>query len=477
MKPLKYIILSAVACVTLHSCELLQPDDIINPNVDEETFLESANAMQAWVNGANSSFADAIGSYCELMEILSDNYYNNYSQSSKVFDIPKILYTDLDVTNLQRYIGTMRESADYGIYTVAKADPETTADELFNLYYIKAYSYILAGEYFRALPDEDGGDVKTWQEHLHTALTVINEAMVYAETADDKAFIHTLAARTYYRLGDKVNAREEAEKALELSDNFVKQVNFDGVNGITNSIQQATWGTWFQPLPRLDFLDPKYFKLTDTEERPVNIAKAEENYLILAEASLADNRTDDAKMYMKELLTLVRSRPVQTDLNDQLEGRFNGGYKHYPNSSDYKVAASEGEPFRKGLILDRQSPNLINIPYISGTSVTDDMIDNTQGVDETLELLYLMRQEIFFAEGRRVADLGIRLPVCEVEAANTPTAQNYLEALIPPFIPLNQGMDEFTMDETSKTVIIRYNMNKIIVKNKNTEYVAPFFNN
>ena len=179
---------------------------------------------------------------------------------------------------------------------------------------------------------------------------------------------------------------------------------------------------------------------------------------------------------MKQLLTLVKSRPIQTDLNDQLEGRFNGGYKHYPNSSEYVVAASEGEEYRSGLVLDRQAPHLISVPYISGTSVSEEMINKTSGVDETLELLYLMRQEIFFAEGRRVADLGIKLPVCEVEAANTPSAQPYMEALIPSFIPLNQGMDDFTMDETTKKVTIRYNMNKVIVENKSSEYVVPFFN-
>ena len=79
MKAINYIFLSVATCFTLNSCELLQPDDIINPNVDENTFLNSANAMQAWVNGANSSFAESIGSYCELMEIMSDNYFNNYS--------------------------------------------------------------------------------------------------------------------------------------------------------------------------------------------------------------------------------------------------------------------------------------------------------------------------------------------------------------------------------------------------------------
>ena len=79
------------------------------------------------------------------------------------------------------------------------------------------------------------------------------------------------------------------------------------------------------------------------------------------------------------------------------------------------------------------------------------------------------------AEGRRVADLGIRMPVGDVEAAHTPSARGYTEALIPPFIPLNHGLDDFTMDEATRRVTITYNMNRVIVKNKNSEYVAPFF--
>ena len=117
--------LSVATCMSLHSCDLLTPDDIINPNVSDDTFLGSANAMQAWVNGTNRSFAEAMGNYCLLMEILSDNYFNTYSRSSQVFDIPRILYTDTDVADLQRHVGTMREMADYGINTVAAADART----------------------------------------------------------------------------------------------------------------------------------------------------------------------------------------------------------------------------------------------------------------------------------------------------------------------------------------------------------------
>lgn len=475
MKNLKYIILSVFACLSLSSCDLLLPGSIVNPNVSDDTFLESDNAMQAWVNGANRSFAVAVGNYCMLMEILSDNYYNNYSRSSQVFDIPRILYTDTDVADLQRYVGMLRETADYGIGPVADADPATTQEDLFNLYYIKAFSFILGGEHFRGLPDIEGGEIKTWREYLHTALEVLDRTLEYAGTDEEKALVHTLKARVYYRLGDRENASAEASVALGLSSDFVRQVEFDGDNAVNNPIQEAVWGTWFQPLPRLDFLDPKYFQLSATEQRPINIAKAEENYLILAEASLAAMDETGAKDYMRQLLVLVKSRPVQDGINDQLEGRFNGGFKHYPDSPEYKVAASEGEPFREGLVLDRRKPALISIPYISGTSVTDEMIDNASGIDGTLELLYLMRQEIFFAEGRRAADLGIRLPVCEVEAANNPSAAGYTDAVIPPFIPLNQGMDDFTMDETAKEVTITYNMNRIIVENKSSEYVAPFF--
>ena len=236
-------------------------------------------------------------------------------------------------------------------------------------------------------------------------------------------------------LGDKVNAVKYASNVLTLSTDFTKQVTFDGENNVISSIQGYIYGTNFQPLPRLDFLDPKYFQTKAKEARPICIAKAEEPYLILAEAALADNDVNGAKGFLKTLLTLVSNRPVAIDINDQLEGRYNGGYKEYPNSSEYRVAASSEDEFRSGLVLDRQSPHLISVPYISGTSVTEEMIDAPTTVDGLLEVLYLMRQEIFMAEGRRAADLGIRFPVCETEAANTPSAAEYTTAQIPSFIP------------------------------------------
>lgn len=463
-----------LAVLLLVSCDLVKPDDVVNPNVDESAFLNSDNPMETWVNGTEKEFALCMSDFVELMEILSDNYYNNYTRSSKVFDIPQLLYTDADVTRLQRNVGKLREMADYGLNTVARVDANTTDADRFHLLYIKAYSFVLAGDFFLALPVQSGGELVEWQEQLRTAMTVLDEALGYAQTDADRAFVHALYARAAYRLGEKALAQSHAAQSLSLDATLCKQVKFDSKNGVLNTAQEAIWGTWFQPLPRLDFLDPKYYQLTSTDQTPITVAKAEENYLILAEAAVAEGNLGSAKTQLGNLLQLVKARPVQTDVDDQLEGRYNGGHRHFPNDPNYRVQASATDSLRTGLIIDRRAPHLITVHYISGTSVTQAMIDGLTTKESVLETIYLLRQEVFFAEGRRPADLGIRLPVCEVEAAAVKGASAYTTAQIPSFIPLNQGLDDFTVDEEAQTVTIAYNMNRVIVDNARSNEVVPF---
>ena len=463
-----------MAAMLLGGCDLVGPDEIVNPNVDESAFLNSDNPMDTWVNGTEKEFALHMSDFVELMEILSDNYFNNYTRSSKVFDVPQLLYTDADVTALQRHIGALREMANYGLTTVANADPHTTNAHRFSLLCVKAYSFVLAGDFFRALPVENGGNVVEWDGQMKKAMEVLDEALPLAQTSDDRAFVHTLYARAAYRTGQRELAADHARQALDASRNFCRQVLFDSKNGVLNRAQEAIWGDWFQPLPRLDFLDPKYFQLSSTDQCPITIAKAEENYLILAEAALATNNLAEAKAQLTALLKLVGERPVQSGINDQLEGRYNGGLKAFPNDPTYRVQASANDSLRSNLIIDRRPPCLITVPYISGTSVTQAMIDGLDNHDSALELVYLMRQEIFFAEGRRPADLGIRLPLCEVEAANAGNGAGYTEAWIPQFVPRNYGLDEFTVDEEAKTVTIAHNMNRVLVENAHSADAVPF---
>lgn len=458
----------------LTACDLVSPDKVINPNVDESAFLNSDNPMQTWVNGTEKELALHMSDFVELMEILSDNYYNNYTRSSKVFDVPQLLCTDADVTALQRHVGSLREMADYGLTTVAQADHNVTEQQRFKLLCVKAYSHILAGDFFRALPTSNGGELVEWPEQMRHALQVLQQALPLAQDDDDRAFVHTLMARAAHRIGDRETAVAHARQALSYSPTLLRQVQFDSKNGVLNGAQEAIWSFWFQPLPRLDFLDPKYYQLTSTDQCPITLAKAEENYLILAEAALAQSDLTQARTQLSALLALVQSRPVQHDVNDQLEGRYNGGLRKFPNDPSYRVQASPNDPLREGLIIDRRPPHLITVSPVSGTSVTQAMIDRLADHDSALEMVYLMRQEVFFAEGRRPADLGIRLPVCEVEAAHASNSAAYVEAWIPSFIPQGGGLDEFTVDDEARTVTITHNMNRVIAANAHTADVAPF---
>lgn len=471
----KYLFIS-FAALTFASCDLLSPGDIENPNVDEETFIHSSGAMSAWVAGAEKSLATTVDEFACQTEIMSDNYYNNYTMGSQNFDVPEILYTDSYVTDLQRYVANLRATADEGLTRVAEADKSTTDAQRQRLTTIKGYASLLAGEYFVGLPMETGGEIVGWREHLQEAVTTFRKALELHPADTAKAAVYTYMARAYYRLGEKDSAVACARRSLDTDPTFVAKVRFDGVNGMTNWTQFYIYDPKYQPLPRLDFLDPKYFRLnSSTEQRPIVTAKAEENYLIMAEACLADNKVEQAREMLRSLVSLVKSRPVQKGVNDQAESRGEGGYRLYPNSSDYRVAASAADTLRAGLVVDRRAPHLVDVPYISGTSVTEDMINRTATVDGLLELVYLMRQEIFFAEGRRAADLGLRMPVCETEAAHASNSAGYTTAQIPPFIPLEKGMDDFTMDADTRTCVIRYNMNHVIVENKQSDYVCPFF--
>jgi hypothetical protein len=231
----------------------------------------------------------------------------------------------------------------------------------------------------------------------------------------------------------------------------------------------------FQPLPRLDFLDPKYPNRGTTVVSPIAFLKAEEAHLIIAEGLLSDNNLVAAKDRLTQLLTLVKSRTVEAvDSRLQLRGRA-GGKTNYPNTADSKVSFAVGSPLLDGFVLARTATTMV--PTVSGTSVTAAQIAAAATIDDAQYLLYLMRQEIFIAEGRRMADLGIRMPVAQTEIianANTKDGATYTLAVIPSFIPTAFGMDGFTYDATAKTAIMKFDMNRVLVANKTASQIFPF---
>lgn len=471
-------LLALAAATLLVSCDAFKPTDVVNPNITDKQFIGTPGAGAAWVLGTQRQFLLTYNQVVQNAELVSDNYFNNYTTNNQLFDEAIIQDIDPQVTSIQSSIARLRDVASFGLDTIFPRDSVMTAQDRAELLFYRGASYLYAGEGFVALPATANGVVATWQELLGLAIADFTQSRTLA-TDNNTRLTNTLAlARAYHRLGNKAKAVEEASALLAASPSFLKNLAFDGINGPGNSMQGVLTSSVnnFQPLPRLDFLDPKYPNRGANVQSPAAFAKAEEAHMILAEALLSDNNVAGAKARLTQLLALVQSRPTESvDSRLQLRGR-NGNKVIYPNSSATRVAFAPGEPLLPGYVVTRSAGN-ITVPIVSGTSVTQSRIDAITTVDDGLYVLYLMRQEIFLAEGRRMADLGIRMPVAFTEVlanANAIAGAPYTVATIPSFIPPSFGMDRFTYDETANTAIMAYDMNRILVQNKTSPDVLPF---
>lgn len=458
--------------LALHSCSVL------NPNVTEPVYLENPDPAKSWVTGLRRQLALTMNQVVVSTELVSDNYYNNRTLSSKVFDIPQIDYIDLDVNNLQVQVQRLREMSEYGLNKVLPADIASTAADSAEVYFSAAFAHILSGELFVALPGSNLGPVLTPAEHLKIAIAQLDKAIALSKDTKEIAAYTLLKARAYYALGDVVNAVTFAKTATTNSA-LLRQVKYDGINSVSNDMQTYLFSSTnneFAPLPRLDFLDPKYFHtgLPAADQKPVTIIKAEEGFLIMAEAQIAAGDLANGRNTLQQLITVVNNRPIVM-VDDKTETRNGGNRTDYPLTA-VKVKFDANDIQRSNYVLNRQAGN-VKVCTVSGTMVTVDDLNEAVTEDQLLYLLYRLRQEIFMAEGRRMTDLGIKFPVSQTEQLNNPNVkQEHIVAQLPAFIPLNRGMDDFTYDKANGIVTMKYDMNAVLVKNKHAKEIFPFIN-
>ncbi|GCC51715.1 hypothetical protein SanaruYs_19440 [Chryseotalea sanaruensis] len=470
------------ALLSMTACELFDPTDVVNPNLTENAILGTANPMISWIGGCDRQLALISNASVTITEIASDNYQNTRTFFNQNLDRLNILFTDIDMNTLQFAIHRLREMADYGLTTVAEADPTTTEDQLAKLHIYKGLSSLLSAEYFKALPGSPSGPLLSPAQHLQKAVDEFTTSLTLATDPVTIATATLARARAHYRAGSATNAVNDAQAAIAASPSFLLTVEFDATNAPTSTIQNALFdrGTFddLQPLPRLDFLDPKSFFISASLESATPFLKIEEAHLIIAEAQLAQNNLAGAKTTLTNLLSVVAARPV-VNVNDNVEGRTEAAPGSRPNNNAVQVAASATDPLRAGLVRTRNGAGVtVPVPTVSGTSVTAAMITALANEDEALEMLYLMRQEIFIAEGRRMTDMGIRLVVSEIEAlanSNIPTGDASTISILPSFIDgIKTELDAFTYDANTNTCIITHNVNRILVQNKTASTVLPF---
>lgn len=468
----------------LIGCELFDPTEVDNPNVSEDKFLaDIPKISSSWVNGLERQLAQTLNQTVVLGEILSDNYFNNRTLSSKVFDIPEITFQDVDVLSMQSAIHRLRFMAQYGLEQVAPNDAATSDTQLAQMHFYLGLTYLMGGEYFTGLPVTDGGEVQSSDQLFQLAIDEFGETARLAGTSDLVWDARLGQLRAYYRLGDTQNALDISEEVIGGNPDYVRFVSYE--ENTRNDMQFFLFDSEaneLAPLPRLDFLDPKYYFVdqAENEQKSIALLKAEEAYLIKAEIELAGNQLAQAKTTLTGLLTeVISARPTATFVDpDNRNGGTNTsvGIDNYPLSDSYAIKFDNNSDPVDGLVLNREGSE-VTVPTISGTHITEANIVAAANADELLELVYLMRQEIFIAEGRRVVDLGIKLPVAQNEFdGNDQVSDTHIEPQVPDFIANLEAyaLDDFENDEDNEVITINVNLNRILVANKSSDFVLPF---
>ena len=471
-KFLAALVAGTVSLSGLAGCDLVDPTEVDNPALTEEAVLSTPRPLTGFIAGLERQTGLMLNEFVPIAEIGSDNYQNTQTFFNTSFDNLDIRFQDGDINSLLFDLGRLRELAIFGYTTVREADEDATDNQVAEAYYFEALANVYLGQAFVAAPAEPDGPAAEPSVLLQNAVAGLNTALDLSTDAEKEVGYRLLQARAYYALGDRANARALAQQVIDADPDYVRFARYgiDLGNDFEGAIFDRSTFDDLQPLPRLDFLDPKYNEIVGDDD--IAYLKAEEAYLILIEDALAGDDLPRAKSLMNSLIALVDSRPVESFV-DQTEGRAGR-----PNATTIQVRASAADPFFEGLVLDRRAAE-VTVPSISGTSVTEETVDGLSNVVDALTVLYLMRQEIFIAEGRRFLDLGIRLPLSENEQVSNPNVD--IGPLTTAFIPepingIRTLLDAFSVDTANANLItVNLNLNRIIAENRGNDALVPFF--
>jgi len=469
--------------VTFAACDLVDPSKVENPQITQDAL--NANAVGGTtplLTGLRRYFAIAQSNTALVTDLVSDNYDNRASYFSNILDSPREIQPN-DITlnanlvavvasaanpqdGMYFYLQNLRAMADVGLTTVVPRDGTTTDDQRSEVHFYKGMALLLLAENFSAFPIVEKGPAVPAASVIPMAIDHFKTALAGTTNAAMKS-TYTLALARAYRLAkDRTNAVLQAQASLALSPVSAFNAQFDAASLANRCYGAAVARSSndIQPLPRLDFLDPKYSQ----PNNPIAALKAEEAHLIIAEVALVNGDLAGARTSMINAITLARSRAVVT-YNDK-DTRLTR-----PNDTSYVVKADPSSTGRSALIKKRGGTSMVVFSPISGTSLNAADVNAMTTQQQLYRGVYLLRQEIFFFEGRRMSDLGIRLPVNQRQIDGNsliPAGSPGTMVVVPGFIPLGDGLDQYTTDAATKTVTITYDLNAIIAAN--IALVSPF---
>jgi hypothetical protein len=461
--------------VALTGCDFLDPTNVENPLTTAEDLAQAAEPTRALLPGLRAQFARAVNGTLVLTEVVSDNYSIHGTGLNSEYDnpaniVPNIVNATAQSTGLYWNLQELRALTRFVLEEIAPEDATATSAQLAEIRYYQGMAQLLMAENFTAAPLELDGTPVAAGQILSQAIADLSE--VASGGGDFGLRARAALARAWRLAGDATQATQQAQQALSADGSFAFLQAYDATS-ITNQAYVFTTQRALkemQPLPRLDFLDPKYLSLA----AGVPVAKAEEMHLILAEAALAAGDLGAARGHVADAVELARTRPV-VNFNDN-DQRQNADLTIRPRDAEIVVRADPESPFRGGLVLSR--PGSVPVPTVSGTSLDADSVRALTGEEETWHAFHLARQEIHFLEGRRMSDLGIRLPMMlrEIDAnMNINAGDPGTQVLVPSYIPSGDQMDRFTPaspynNDTEELLVtevtIQVDMNRILARER-----------
>jgi hypothetical protein len=473
----------AVLAVGLGStaCDFLDPTNVENPRTTDDDLAEAQEPTKALLPGLEAQFARMLEATVVATECASDNYEINGTGIDDTWDSPQDI-TPLVANSTGRVTGLywnaqeLTALGNFVINDILPEDDTAEANDIAQAYYYRGMGYLHLAENYSYAPVEEDGTPVPASQILDLAIADLNEATSGGAAISVPAY--AALARAYRWQGDGASARSAASQVLGSDADFLLQQGYDPAS-IDNT---AHWYlvsralAEMQPLPRLDFLDPKYLSYGAA----IPVAKAEEMHLILAEIELAASNYAAAKGHLADAIRMAKSRETMEWPDDDL--RSNADLTPRPRDAEIAVRADESSPYRTGLIQDRAG-SLTTQYIVSGTSLDADSVEALpeSDPDAIWHALWLARQEILFLEGRRLADLGIKLPMMRREVDQNPNidfGDPGTEPVVPGYIPPFGQMDDFSprspydaSDNLVETqVTIRHDMNRILTENN----VSPF---
>jgi len=462
------------------ACDFLDPTNVENPRTTDDDLARAEEPTAALLPGLEAQFARLLESTVVATECASDNYQINGTGIDNSWDnpsdiTPRVANSTSNVTGVYWNAQELKALASFVIDDIIPDDATATPEDIAWAYYFRGMAYTFLGENFSHAPDEEEGAPIPASQLLELAVGDLTQATSGA--ADVALAARAALARAFRWQGNATAAAAAANQVLNGDSEYLFQQGYDAssINNtpywylVSRALQEM------QPLPRLDFLDPKFLDY----DADIPVAKAEEMHLILAEVALAGMNYTEAKDHLGDAIRLAQSRPTVVFIDD--DARNNADLSIRPRDSDIVIRADPSSPYRAGLVQDRFGGTTTQYT-VSGTSLSADSVEALPNGDPSAiwHAFWLARQEILFLEGRRMADLGIRLPMMRREIEQNPNI-NFgdpgTDPVVPGYIPPFGGYDLFSPASPyeegvliTTQVTIDFDMNKILAQNN----VSPF---